>query len=41
MKSQSSFKERKKHGSSNYSFKIYDIISDRSMQFAINHFNHN
>ena len=37
MKSQSSFKEIKKHGNSNYPFKKYDIISNHSKQFATNH----
>lgn len=37
MKSQASFKERKNHGSSMYSFQKYDIVSDHSKQFATNH----
>lgn len=37
MKSPLSFMEGKKHGSSNYSFEKYDIVSDYSKQFATNH----
>lgn len=37
MKSQSSYKELKKHGSYDYTFEKYDIISDCTRQFATNH----
>lgn len=37
MKSQASFRELKKHGSYDYPFEKYDIISDCSKQLATNH----
>lgn len=37
MKSNFSYKEVKRHGSSDYAFEKYDIISDSSRQFATNH----